>query len=438
MRKDIAEYALDNALRSGAQDARVSYNETEQSSVSVLNDSVDRLHHSFSSSLFIQLYVDGRYGSFSTNRMEKEELSVFIKKGIEATRLLAPDLCRKLPDKALYYKGDDCDLLQFDNKYNTIDPQEKKNIALSNTSQIIGKDPRLLSVSCDFEDTLERVYMVDSQGFNGISNQTLYTLSAECSVMGEGDKRPEAYWYDSSMFFDGLKKERCGSMALQRALNYIGSRKIRSGRYNVILENTVSSRMISPIISALNGSSIQQVNSFLIDSKGKKIFPEKMSLTDNPHTKGAMGARYFDSEGIATKQYKIIDEGVIDTYFLNTYYAEKLSTSPTVEGPSVPLLKSTFDDDAGLSQIMQRVDKGVLITGFNGGNFNSSTGDFSYGIQGFYFEKGVIKYPVSEMNMTGNLILLWNNMLYAGNDPRDCAKWLIPTIAFENVDLSGN
>lgn len=437
MNKDIAQFALEASLKYGAQSTRVCYNETEQSSVSVLNDSIDRIHHSMGSSLYIQLYVDGRYGSFSTNRLEKSELNTFITKSIEATRLLAKDMCRVLPDKILYFKGVPKELKQFDSQYENIDPELKKQIALANAAEVYNTDKKLISVSCDFEDTMESVFMMDSQGFNGESRQTLYTISAECSVRDYDEKRPEAFWYDSAMNFTQLQKKGYGKKALSRALSYIGSQKMKSGKYNIVLENTISSRMISPIISALNGSSIQQMNSFLIDSKGKKIFPESMTLLDKPHKIGAMGARFFDSEGIATKPYAIIENGVVMTYYLNTYYAKKLNTAPTIEGPSVPILTSTSKEKYSLSNILNVVDKGIFVTGFNGGNFNSATGDFSYGIQGFYFEKGEIIHPVSEMNMTGNLITLWNNLICAGNDPRGCAKWLIPTIAFNNVDISG-
>jgi PmbA protein len=52
--------------------------------------------------------------------------------------------------------------------------------------------------------------------------------------------------------------------------------------------------------------------------------------------------------------------------------------------------------DKNLEDLVAMVDRGILVTGFNGGNCNGSTGDFSYGIEGFLIEKGKIVQPVSK------------------------------------------
>ena len=76
--------------------------------------------------------------------------------------------------------------------------------------------------------------------------------------------------------------------------------------------------------------------------------------------------------------------------------------------------------------LIASVDKGILVTGFNGGNSNSTTGDFSYGVEGFLIEKGKLTQPISEMNATGNMISLWNNLAEVGNDPRKYSSWRVP------------
>lgn len=56
---------------------------------------------------------------------------------------------------------------------------------------------------------------------------------------------------------------------------------------------------------------------------------------------------------------------------------------PTVNSPSLLVLKPGNKD---LNGLVADVQKGILVTGFNGGNCNSSSGDFSYGIEGFLIE----------------------------------------------------
>ena len=59
------------------------------------------------------------------------------------------------------------------------------------------------------------------------------------------------------------------------------------------------------------------------------------------------------------------------------------------------------------------------------------------GMVTYLFENGKISHPIKEMNMTGNIVSLWNSVTNIGTDYRECSRWRIPSISFENVDLSG-
>ena len=111
-----------------------------------------------------------------------------------------------------------------------------------------------------------------------------------------------------------------------------------------------------------------------------------------------------------------------------------MGVEPTVNSPSLLVLKPGSKD---LNGLVADVQKGILVTGFNGGNCNSSSGDFSYGIEGFLIENGKLTQPVSEMNVTGNMITLWASFSAVGNDPRMSSSWRIPSLVFEGVDFSG-
>ena len=159
-----------------------------------------------------------------------------------------------------------------------------------------------------------------------------------------------------------------------------------------------------------------------------------MTLIDDPHQPKAAGARYFDREGIATRKMSIFDQGVLKTYFIDTYSGNKMEVKPTISSPSILTMKQ---GNNSLESLIASVNKGILVTGFNGGNCNSTSGDFSYGVEGFLIENGKTTQPISEMNVTGNMITLWNNLAEVGNDPRNSSNWRIPSLLFNNVDFSG-
>ncbi len=314
-----------------------------------------------------------------------------------------------------------------------MDPQEKINLAFAAEKEVLGKDERIISVTAAYYDGLDERLMVTSNGFEGDSTNSYFGLNTSVSVKSD-DARPESSWSESATFYNELKKEDVGKIALKRALEKIGQEKIKSGKMTMIVENKQVGRLLSPLISALNGSSIQQKNSFLIDKLGEKVTSEKLTIIDNPFIVGGRASRMFDSEGLATQVRPVFEKGVLKTYYIDTYYGKKLKMSPT-SGSSTNLVFETGNKD--LQGLVASVKKGILVTGFNGGNCNGTTGDFSYGIDGFLIENGEIVKPVSEMNITGNMKQLWTNIGEIGNDVNKNSSLLAPSILFEGVDFSG-
>jgi PmbA protein len=202
----------------------------------------------------------------------------------------------------------------------------------------------------------------------------------------------------------------------------------------MVVENKQIGRIFGPLISALNGAAIQQKNSFLIDKLNQKVVSEKLTITDDPFIVSGRGSRLFDSEGLATKKRPVFEKGVLKTYFIDTYYGKKLQMDPT-GGSTTNIVFETGNKD--LQALVSTVKRGILVTGFNGGNSNGTTGDFSFGIEGFLIENGTLGQPVSEMNITGNMKDLWSNIGEIGSDVNVTSSLLTPSIVFEGVDFSG-
>ena len=433
--------ALSYALAQGAGSARVTLAESQEDLVATLNGEVDKVTHCLDRSLNIALIVNGRYGSFSTNKLGKESLEDFIRKSIAMTGMLSADACRCMPDPLRCahdaVSGNELDLL--DPCYDSISPQQRNEIALGASifrSLPEGAAYTVISEEGEYSDSIYDTIMMDSNGVMCRHTENSFDYGVETTIECEGD-RYSGYWWDSSSRLAGIDAPRCGREALRRAAAQIGSKPMRSGKYNMVIESNVASKAVSPVLRALNAYSIQQNNSFLMDSLGKQVFPEGMTIMDLPRIKGQNCSKLFDSEGVATKEGPIIENGVVKEYFVNSYMARKLDMAPTIEDPVRP--KVLPWPCAGLDQaaILRKCGHGILVTDFNGGNCNSATGDFSYGVEGFYFKNGKIVKPVSGMLVTGNFITLWQNLIACGDDARDCMSKLIPTLAFAKVDFSG-
>lgn len=430
----LAKWAMNYALENGAQEVSVTLSNNQSSSVEVREEKIDKLEQALQRNMSIRLFVDKKYSSHSTSRLNKDDLERFIKEAIEGTRYLSEDEYRTLPDPELYYKEGGEDLGSLDSNFGSVDPEEKIQVAFAAEKEVLGSNERIISVSSSYYDGLNERVMVNSNGFKGDTANSYFGLYTNVSVKGDGDARPEFGWGESAIKYSNLAKSGTGTTALKRALEKIGAEKIKSGTMPMIVENRVVSRIFSPLINALNGSAIQQKNSFLIDKLGEKVASEKLTLTDDPFIIGGRGSRLFDGEGIATKKRTVFEKGVLKSYYIDTYYGKKLEMKPN-SGATTNLVFETGDKD--LDELIASVKKGIFVTDFNGGNSNGSTGDFSYGIEGFLIENGKIVKPVAEMNITGNMKSLWASIGEVGNDAKEDSSWRTPSILFNDVDFSG-
>ena len=427
------------ALEEGASAVRITLTKSIENLIATLDGKVDRVTRCADRSLSIVLFADGRYGSFSINKLDEETLKDFIRRAIGTVRMLAADEFRRLPDAYRCCRnavsGREMEI--YDEAWAGITPDDRRRMALD--AAVFGKVPgvRLVSEEGEYSDSEYDILVLDSQGLECRHTETSFDYGVEVTIEDEEGNKFSDYWWTASPLLKDFDASSCGLTAVNRAAAQIGAEPAPSGRYNMVVGAEVASRLVSPLLGALNASSIQQGNSFLVGSLDKALFSEGLRLLDEPWRKGESGAKLFDSEGVASEPAPIIEDGVVRRYFVNTYMSGKLGVAPTIEEAIRPRLCGWPSPGLDRDALMRICGNGILVTDFNGGNCNMTTGDFSYGISGQLFENGKAVRPVHEMLITGNFLELWKHLLAAGEDFRPCATRLIPSLAFSEVDFSG-
>lgn len=431
-----ARFCVRAALEEGADQARALLTKSVSDSVTVLNGETDNITHSEDRSLSLSIFVDGRFGSCYTNRMDEESLRTLIRKCIATTRYLEKDAFRHLPDpdKCCHdaLTGEEMGLC--DAKYFDLSAEDKLALALA--GGVWGTDPRIAAEETNYGDSLDDCFLVDSNGTEARHTETCFCFSTEVTVSGDNGRKYRDWWSETSPFLDKVAVAfgGCPRRALERALAKAGSSRTRSGLRTVIVENRVASKLLSPVMDALNTYATDQKQSFLCDCLGKKVFSEKMSLHDYARVAGRAGAALFDDEGLATENRPFIEGGTIRNYFTDGYMSAKTGAPLTISEASVPTLLPTTSDT--LEELVASLHSGILITGFLGGNCNPATGDFSYGIEGFVVRDGKRVHPFSDAIVTGNFLEFWNSLEAVGSDPREGMSWQIPSLLFSSVRIN--
>ena len=438
--RELTLKCLDLALAKGAQKVRVTANKSVMDLVGTLNGAVDKVTHCLDRSLSVCLFVDSRYGSFSTNRFDEAGLDAFLDRAIALTRMLAPDPCRDLPDPERTAKDarTGLELNLYDDAYERMTPELRLRLALD--ASIFGKRNgeawTLISEEAEYSDCIYDTFLADSQGLRCRHIETAFEYGVEVTIEDRKGDKYSKYWWDAAPMLKDLDINGCCPKAVDLAVEMLDPKRHRSGKTCLVIDTEVASKAVSSVLRALNAYSIQQNNSFLMDSLGKQVFPEGLTILDCARNPGEAGAKYFDSEGVATRPRPIIEQGVVREYFVNTYMAHKLGIAPTVEDAVRPKVLPYPRKGLRRSDILEMCGSGILVTDFNGGNSNSATGNFSYGIEGFAFKNGRIAHPVRDMVVTGNFLDLWHHLVACGDDARVCLAKQVPTLAFKDVDFS--
>ena len=446
----LTRECVEYAKAEGASAVRITLTKSVENLVATRDGEVDKVTRCADRSMSIALFADGRYGSFSINKLERKALFRFIREAIETVRMFAPDEFRKLPEPERCCRSavNGLEMGIYDPAWESVTPEDRVRMALEacvtghpepscHPDRSEGSPFRLVSEEGEYSDSEYDTYVIDSQGLECRHTETSFDYGVEVTIEdAEGNKYSD-YWWTAAPFLKEYDASSCGETAVRRAAAQIGAAPAKSGRYNMVIGAEVASRLVSPLLGALNANSIQQGNSFLVGSEGKKLFSEGFTLIDEPWRKGESGSKLFDSEGVATGTAPIIENGVVRRYFVNTYMSAKMGIKPTLEEAVRPRLCGWPSEGLDRNALMVMCGSGILVTDFNGGNCNMTTGDFSYGISGQIFENGKPVRPVHEMLITGNFLDLWQHLIAAGSDFRPCATRLIPSLAFSDVDFSG-
>ena len=434
---EVAERAVALARKGGAQQAAADASRSRNVEVQWRDGKLEKISEATTRGLGLRLYVDGRYASVSTSDLRPEALAMFVERAIALTRKLAPDPHRQLPDPAYYRDRLELDLELEDPRHGDVSAVERRQRAeaIEAGARQIREVGRILSVSTDFSDTRSDSYLVTSNGFAGGRRGTQFWMFAEVSMKDADGRRPEEGSTASARFLGELPApDVLGKQGAERAAGRLGSRKAPSAVMPVVVDNRVSGRLVGALGQAMDGGSLQQKRSFLEGKKGQKVGSDRLDVIDDPHLKKGFASRLFDGEGMTARSFPVFRAGVLESYYINSYYARKLGTTPTTGGPSNLRWKLGNKDLPGL---LAEMKEGILITQFLGGNSNSTTGDFSLGFAGFKVRKGVQAEPVAEMNLSGNHLELWKRLALVGNDPYPYSSSRTPSLLFDGVQVAG-
>lgn len=398
--RQLATEALRLAQQHGATAAEADVSESLGQSVQVRLQDIEQIEHQQDKSLDITVYVGQRKGRASTADFSAQALSDTVQAALDIARYTAEDAFAGLADKELM-ATEVHDLDKY-HEWN-VSTEEAIELAKICEASALAYDKRIQNSEGASVQTSHFQYVYgNTHGF--LQHQRGTRHSASCSVVASDNQGMERdFWYDTACDVKQLdSQEQIGRMAAERTVRRLGVRSIETGTYPVVLDSTISGSLIGHIVGGLSGGALYRENSFLLNSLGKQILPTWLNIREEPHIPRTFGSTYFDSEGVATHPRFVIEQGIVQGYFLGSYSAKKLGMQTTGNAGGAHNLHLNHTC-ATQTDLLKQMGTGLLITELMGQGVNMLTGDYSRGAAGFWVENGVIVHPVSEITIAGRL-----------------------------------
>ncbi|MDE3077976.1 MAG: TldD/PmbA family protein, partial [Chloroflexota bacterium] len=298
--------------------------------------------------------------------------------------------------------------------------------------------------SCGY--TVGTQALVNTRGFAGAYQGSSCSVSVEVMADDAEGKKRNDYWYTADRFLQRLESpESVGQKAAERAVRKLGARKVSTREVPVVWDPMVARAFGGLLARAASGELLYRRASFLLDQEGDLIASPLLNVVDDATLPSRLGSHPFDGEGLAGQRNAVFTEGRFLQFLLDTYTARKTgrkSTHNAVRGTGGPPSVGTTNllllpGASSPEEIIASVDDGLYLTELLGFGDNITTGDFSRGAGGMWIEHGRLAYPVSEINVSGNLKEMMRDIEMVGNDIDYRSATAAPTIKISKLMVSG-
>ncbi|CDZ44632.1 Protein PmbA [Neorhizobium galegae bv. officinalis] len=286
--------------------------------------------------------------------------------------------------------------------------------------------------------------LVTSHGFSGSYMASRFGRSVSV-IAGEGTKMERDYDFDSRLYAADLDDPKLiGLRAGERVVKRVNPRQVDTGsNVTVVFDPRIARGFVGHIAGAINGASVARKTSFLRDKMGQQVLKAGLSITDDPLIVRGSSSRPFDGEGVSGERMVMIEDGVLNHWFLSTSTARELGLATNgrgVRGGTAVSPASTNlalePGDISPEDLIRSIGNGFYITELIGQGVNMITGEYSRGATGFWIENGELAYPVSEVTIASNLKDMFMRLTPANDIDRKFGV-ASPTIAIEGMTLAG-
>ena len=302
-----------------------------------------------------------------------------------------------------------------------------------------GGDVRQLNAN--YRDSRRQVLVANSDGVLASDDQVRVRFGVSAVANGDTGMQTGSEIVGATMgfeLFDRHNVEELARQAAERARLKLRARPAPSGTMPVVIKSGTGGVLFHEACGhGLEADHIAKAVSVFTGRVGEQVASPLVTLVDDGTMSHEWGALAIDDEGHQAGRNVLIENGVLTDYMWDWLRARKEGRASSGNGrrqsyQHLPMVRMTntflMNGSESPEEIIRQTERGVYVAQLGGGQVNTATGDFVFGMtEAYLIQDGEVTEPIRDANLIGNGPQVLRDIDVIGNDfsmgyPGMCGK----------------
>ena len=271
-------------------------------------------------------------------------------------------------------------------------------------------------VSATYADARRQVLIANSDGLLVSDDRVRTRFGVNCVAVGDTGMQTGSEAPGRTLgfeIFDEIDPEDVARTAARRALSMLQARPAPRGKLPVVLKRGAGGVLFHEACGhGLEADLVDKDASVFRGRVGELVASPLVTLVDDGTYAREWGTYAIDDEGAPAQRNVLIEDGVLTDYMWDLVRARKEGRASTGNGrretyQHLPMVRMTntflLEGDDDPDAIIRDTPHGVYCVQLGGGQVNTATGDFVFGItEAYMIEDGEITEPIRAAQLIGN------------------------------------
>jgi TldD protein len=298
----------------------------------------------------------------------------------------------------------------------TVDKGRKAELLARADAAARAESDSIRQVGVSYADSRRRVLVANSDGLLAEDERVRTRFGVQCVAVGDtgmqtGFEAPgRTVGFE---LFDEIDPEDVARTAARRAITMLRARPAPRGKLPVVLKRGAGGVLFHEACGhGLEADLVNKDASVFRGRVGQTVAAPTVTLVDDGTYAREWGTAAIDDEGAPSRRNVLIADGVLTDYMWDLVRARKEGRASSGNGRRetyrhLPMVRMTntyllagAEDPAA---IIRDTPYGLYCVALGGGQVNTATGDFVFGVtEAYMIENGEITEPVQAAQLIGN------------------------------------